>query len=60
MKIVDARWTKKINMLVILCACNKTFEHRADRWAVKCPTCSRVAHLHDLREQYSDKGNDDG
>ena len=49
MKIVDARWTPRVNMLVIVCDCGHEFEHRADRWRVRCP-CGRQGHLAVLRD----------
>lgn len=50
MKIVGARWTPGINMMVIACSCGRQFEHRADRWIVHCPQCKRQEHLGSLRE----------
>lgn len=49
MKISNARWTDDVNMLIIECICGKRFEHRADRWIVKCPYCFRQDHLQRMR-----------
>lgn len=50
MRIVNARWTPTVNVMVILCDCGKEFDHRADRWRVVCPECKRRANLGYLRE----------
>ena len=51
MRIVDARWTQAINMLVIACECGRRYEHRADRWVVRCP-CGRTARIEQLRDRW--------
>lgn len=39
MEIKDARWTPRVNILLMKCQCGHTFEHPANRkWAV-CPQC---------------------
>lgn len=50
MKIIGVRWTAKINMLAIRCGCGRDFEHRADRWRVRC-RCGAVEDLGRLRER---------
>lgn len=50
MKIINARWTPKVNMLIIRCDCGHEFEHRADRWGVKCLNCKRQEHLQRMRK----------
>lgn len=50
MKIIDAEWTPRCNLLVIRCGCGVRFRHRADRWRVQCPFCERRGHLRDLRD----------
>jgi len=50
MKIIGYRWTWTVNMLLIRCACGAEFEHRADRWAVKCSSCGRRDSLGCLRQ----------
>jgi hypothetical protein len=52
MQLIDAVWTKSVNLLVILCACGKTFQHRSDRWTVRCGVCQRSAHLGKLRDEF--------
>lgn len=52
MRIVSARWTSWVNMLVLQCACAAVWEHRADRWRVRCPRCHACEHLSALRERY--------
>jgi ribosomal protein S27E len=52
-KIIDARWGTRINLLIIKCgACRAIFEHRADKWTVRCPACSKQAGLNELREDW--------
>ena len=53
MRIVSARWTPQINMLLIHCPCGRQHEHRADRWWVCCPFCEAVYSLIKLREDYA-------
>jgi len=53
MKIVDAKWTKKYNVLVIKChVCNTEFEHRADRWYARCTYCHTQERLDKIRDHY--------
>lgn len=57
-RIIDARWTKTVNMLTIRCGkCMSIFEHRADRWQVRCPECGKQAGLNKLRKEYRDDVN---
>jgi len=51
-KIIGARWTPTINMIQIKCSCSSIFEHRADRWTVRCPSCSRQYNIQKLRDKY--------
>jgi len=51
MKIIDARWTPQINILLILCTCGNTFEHRADRWRCRCFNCHREERLDKIRDR---------
>lgn len=44
MKIIDARWTPRVNMLLIECLCGNRFEHRSDRWIVRCRRCGREGY----------------
>lgn len=55
MKLLDARWTPDVNMLLVGCDCRRTFDHRADRWTIKCD-CGAQANLSDLREAYHKLG----
>ena len=51
MKILDIRWTSKINMLIIRCGrCDAIFEFRIDRWTVRCPTCGAQTGMDKLRK----------
>lgn len=52
MQISNAKWTPQVNMLRIKCSCGNGFWHRADRWKVKCPKCSRVDYLGPMRKDY--------
>lgn len=43
MKIVDAYWTPRANILTIHCNCGSRFKHPANRIMAECPECrSRV------------------
>lgn len=53
LKIINAEWTPKYNLLIIRCDCRGVFKHRADRWVVKCPDCLKQENLGHLRDQYS-------
>ena len=53
MWIRGARWTPKVNILVVLCSCDVEFECRADRWKVVCEQCKRTGNLQRMRELYS-------
>ena len=52
-KIIDGKWTPMINMLIMTCGdCLSIFDHRADRWTVRCPDCGKQAGLGKLRKEY--------
>jgi len=52
-KIIDVRWTPTVNVLAIKCGhCDSVFEHRADRWTVRCPTCKAQFSLNKIRDIY--------
>ena len=55
-KIIDARWTKTINMLKIKCSCSSEFEMRADRWYTYCPKCGTKVEMKKLRDQLLEDG----
>jgi len=50
MKIVDAYWTSRCNILVIECECGFDFAHRADKWEVKCSKCGKTDNLQRIRD----------
>ncbi len=52
MKIINAIWTPRVNMLSIECSCGKLFKHRADKWKPRCPECGSCGHLSQLRAEY--------
>ena len=53
LKISGARWTDTVNILIIRCEnCNAIFDHRSNRWTVRCPTCGTQGGLNKLREEY--------
>jgi len=55
MKIIDTRWTPKVNIHNIRCdKCDSIFDHRTDRWTVRCPVCGEQAGLNKLREEYTE------
>ena len=49
MKINGAKWTDKVNLLLIKCDCGVTFFHRADVWKVRC-YCGRTGSLRNVRD----------
>jgi len=49
MKIINAEWTPKVNMLVIKCKCNNKFYHKADRIKIKCPKCGKIGNCFDVK-----------
>ena len=52
-RIIGARWTPKVNMLKIRCGrCDAIFEHRADRWTVRCPSCGKQGGLGKIRHNW--------
>lgn len=55
MHIKDVRWTPVVNMLIIECDNHHTFEHRADRWQVRCPECGDHRNLGRLRQFYMEQ-----
>ena len=55
MTITSARWTPRVNLLTIRCSCGRLFEHRADRWQVRC-VCGRQEGLGAIRERYREEG----
>jgi hypothetical protein len=52
-RIMDVRWTNKVNMLIIKCYCGEMYEHRADRWVMQCPHCRKKFNLFQAREEYA-------
>jgi len=47
---VDVRWTREVNLLIVVCdACGPVLQHRMDRWVVRCPTCGRTDRVERLR-----------
>jgi hypothetical protein len=51
-KIVTARWTPRVNELLIRCHCGREFWYRADRWNVHCPACRAASDMSVLRIVY--------
>ena len=51
MKIIDAKWTPKVNLLKIKCPCGVEFWHRADRWTLQCPECGHQEGIVALRQR---------
>ena len=51
MKIIDTKWTPKVNLLKIKCSCGEEFWHRADRWTLQCPECGRQEGIVALRRR---------
>lgn len=55
MKIVDTIWTPYVNKLIIACTCGAQFDHRTDRWLVRCP-CGKVEKIEILRNEWQKHG----
>jgi len=50
LRIIGARWTKRVNQLRIRCVpCKREFEHPANRWMVSCPWCGLGVKLAAIR-----------
>lgn len=49
MKMVDARWSRRVNMLTIQCDCGARFDHPANRRIMQCPKCRRTASVETVR-----------
>ncbi len=54
MKIVGARWGPTVNILKIMCSCGQEFQHRADRWRVRCPECGQSVEPRQLHGHHVD------
>jgi hypothetical protein len=48
-RLIDARWTPQVNMLLIECSCGERFEWRADRAFAECPSCEARIGLFPLK-----------
>lgn len=55
MKIVNAFWTPKGNLIGYACDCGSEFSEPATKWTIKCPFCKRTAHVEQLRKQYTNE-----
>ncbi len=51
MKIINAKWTPKVNMLLIKCDCGNKFWQRADRMKVYCSKCFKVGNNFDIKNK---------
>lgn len=51
MRIVDVRWTDKVNIAKILCDCGTYFEFPVNRVRVVCPCCDRIGNMHRLKAE---------
>ena len=51
MRIVDAEWTEKCNLLTIECECGCSIPHWSDRWKVTCEKCGMEENLGDIRHK---------
>ena len=51
MKITGSKWGPTANILFIKCNCGNTITHPVNKWVVKCPKCTRIGNLQDLREE---------
>lgn len=63
MKIINAKWTPKFNLLKIKCDCGEIFWQRADRKRMICPECDKIGDCMklksygkvELEDEYNDK-----
>lgn len=55
-RIVHARWTETVNMLLVHCpVADKPFETRADRWRMTCLHCGAKGNQNILRQRMLDQ-----
>jgi len=59
MKIIDARWTPRINMLLIKCWCSYEFWHQSNRWRAKCGKCGSENNLGKIRDRYLEENRNE-
>jgi len=45
MTVVDVRWTPRVNVLVIRCDCQVTFDHPANYAQAQCPACGFIQYV---------------
>ncbi len=57
--ITDGRWSAKVNLLQVWCASTgQGFEHRADRFDVRCPYCNAKGSVRGLPLKIGQQEND--
>jgi len=52
-KIVDVKWARDANRVLVECVCGRIFWHHADRGAVSCPQCRNNGNLGVLRKRWA-------
>lgn len=58
MKVIDADWTPKGNMLTLACRCDNVFKHPSwRRWAV-CNKCGAKGDLIELKSMDAERSMD--
>lgn len=56
MHLLSARWTARVNILLIRCDCGRSLEHPANRRRVVCSGCGKVSMLEKIRDEYANLG----
>jgi Zn finger protein HypA/HybF involved in hydrogenase expression len=57
MRIIDIKWTPKVNIFIIKCTlCNTEFIFPMNRFRWYCPQCNYMIKIEDIRELYLRRG----
>jgi len=51
LKLIDAKWSPRVNILIIQCDCGSVINHAADKVLIHCVLCRAYKNLHKLREE---------
>ena len=51
MRVVNAYWAKRCNILIIRCRCGHEFKHPANRVRMICPLCKEEANAHEVKKK---------
>lgn len=50
-RLLDVRWTPRVNLYDVGCYCGAEFSHPANRANVRCPRCGARGSVSEIREQ---------